>query len=464
MLQNSALPKLRRGEWLALLFLLAASFVFGRFTSTVSHDPRTANSPIPVALPLSSAFPPPTPSPPTCAPTPEPTPPVAPPVPEVTLAPTPSPTAVEATSSPPASGPASTARPLAGNLQQVPTPELKKFYREMYHKFVKVEFSINEVLPFLSALRSKYIVDVQRNRENIIIDVGANVGLITGRLIDLFFDHTCFASGFDSRYDKCRFRDHILLSFEPAVANFAMLGNKSVVTNWPLFNWVGMRAAIGNLTGTQKFYGGEKEITEQSSLDNEAAFMGKEAFVETPTFSLDDLFEKGLNSNAKFVPKRDTNILGNEKTITQIKHRITENIFLLKSDTEGYDMNVVLGAQQLLKAKRIRFISFEYHDKWFTMNRTVTLLDISTMLYGYDYECYWISPVNLIPMFADWWEEDYALKVGRNVFCGLKNDEMMRDLLLVFNYVNSNTPVKEVDALMKYYLKEFLNLRREYEN
>jgi hypothetical protein len=53
------------------------------------------------------------------------------------------------------------------------------------------------------------------------------------------------------------------------------------------------------------------------------------------------------------------------------RHRITDNIFLLKSDVEGYDMNVIFGAQQLLKEKRVRFLTFEYSDKWFSMKRNV---------------------------------------------------------------------------------------------
>jgi hypothetical protein len=99
------------------------------------------------------------------------------------------------------------------------------------------------------------------------------------------------------------------------------------------------------------------------------------------------------------------------------------DIFLLKIDTEGYDYNAVDGAHQMLAAKRIKFLSFEYNKKWFTSGRTRTLKQVSEQLYKeYSYECYWILDEALIPLFGDWWIPEYEIRAWSNVFCGQKGD------------------------------------------
>lgn len=100
------------------------------------------------------------------------------------------------------------------------------------------------------------------------------------------------------------------------------------------------------------------------------------------------------------------------------------NIFLLKVDAEGYDYDILDGASTLLAAHRVKFLSFEYNDKWFTNGRTRTLKDVTTQLHDkFGYQCHWITPAQLIPLSGVWWSEEYECRMWSNVFCGVKGDE-----------------------------------------
>jgi hypothetical protein len=159
----------------------------------------------------------------------------------------------------------------SGNMKQAPTPALleyarrilvnahfidccirfcllmPRFYFSMYNMFVKLEFSLDELLPILATLRNKHHIEIREKRQNIIVDVGANIGIMSGRIIDYFFDKSCKVSKihigqkyvyflFSILYltSRCRSLDNMLLSFEPGPMNFGGLSNNRSVIEFEI--------------------------------------------------------------------------------------------------------------------------------------------------------------------------------------------------------------------------------------
>lgn len=133
-------------------------------------------------------------------------------------------------------------------------------------------------------------------------------------------------------------------------------------------------------------------------------------------------------------------------------HNITKtyNIFLLKIDTEGYDMNVLEGSRNLLKDKRIKFIIFEYNQKWFSNERNKTLQYISNFMFDMEYECYFISIKGLIPLWREFFHKEYEIREWSNCFCGIKSDHHLR-------YIIRNYDEKNIKPTLSTELNDFIN-------
>jgi FkbM family methyltransferase len=76
-----------------------------------------------------------------------------------------------------------------------------------------------------------------------------------------------------------------------------------------------------------------------------------------------------------------------------------DEILMLKIDTEGHDFNVIKGAKDLLRRKRVTFILFEVWN-----NQVIA--DVATFLDAYDYQCFLLTPRTLVPVHPkDFWCE-----------------------------------------------------------
>ena len=188
-----------------------------------------------------------------------------------------------------------------------------------------------DVFADIDRLRSKwgYSVDV-------IFDVGANDGGIALNALNHFPEAHVFC-------------------FEPHPITFAKLKRQTENQNIQAVNF-----ALGNAAGERDFF--EYDISNINSMVPDAPFavaFGKKAKQISVQCSSVDLF--------------------------CAEHRI-ENIDILKVDTEGFDLAVLQGSENLLKRGRIKFIYTEFNDL-FPINRATggALLPIAEFLRGYGY-------------------------------------------------------------------------------
>lgn len=77
-------------------------------------------------------------------------------------------------------------------------------------------------------------------------------------------------------------------------------------------------------------------------------------------------------------------------------------VHLLKSDTEGHDMEVLRGAQEMLRQGRIRVFQFEYNHRWIYSRNY--LKDVFDFIGGLPYVIGKVTP-GRIEFYADWHPE-----------------------------------------------------------
>jgi len=92
-----------------------------------------------------------------------------------------------------------------------------------------------------------------------------------------------------------------------------------------------------------------------------------------------------------------------------------EKIDYLSIDTEGNDMQVILGGIHIFAAHLIRYFEFEYHftGRWQTSN----LRDLIELLDLFGYDCYWALNSGNLTRITGCWHEDYNEKWWSNVAC-----------------------------------------------
>jgi len=147
----------------------------------------------------------------------------------------------------------------------------------------------------------------------VIFDVGANIG-----------NWTMYA---DALLEQADAAGHIY-AFEPAASTFEYLSNKLKGNEKVSL----LRKALSDNNGELKFYVVDTKLAGINSLCEI-----KGAAVEyVPTQRLDDFF-----------------------TESQIDHAR-----LVKCDTEGNDMNVLMGAEETLCQGKIDILQFEYNHRW----------------------------------------------------------------------------------------------------
>jgi len=175
------------------------------------------------------------------------------------------------------------------------------------------------------------INQLENVNDNLIIDVGARIGNWTNILIE-------------------HFPNSNFICFEPDIVAYEILLNQyKNKSNIKVFN-----------------YGiGDEDKKEEYNFVKNAP--GHSSFVMRPHF------------NVEQVEKREIDVF-------RIDNILNEKISYLKIDTEGYEYNVLKGASELLKNKKIEFIQFEYGGTFREIG--VKLTDVIAFLNNYDYSVY----------------------------------------------------------------------------
>jgi FkbM family methyltransferase len=209
------------------------------------------------------------------------------------------------------------------------------------------------------------VLDRTANRVQRFVDVGANVGAWSRSLVRLAPE----ASG---------------LLVEPSRPCQAAL--RAWLPNYPLLKLV--PAALSDTSGEAMFFE-ESGATETSSFDAANARPGATARRITTTTLDAELARVGWPS-----------------------------VDWLKIDAEGYDLSVLRGAHETLRAHRIRFLQFEYNTSWaragHTLGAALHLLESS------GYQCRLVRADGLYRIDYARWGEFFGFAI---IFASLPAEE-----------------------------------------
>lgn len=285
------------------------------------------------------------------------------------------------------------------------------------------------------------------NKYRLIFDIGANLGQTSERFINILSESSCrhYFNNIEIRknkgggglYSECNpiEKEFIFFSFEPIPFNFKIINDYSKINEWEKNTyWVGFEAGIGKINNNKTFYSIGSIGDQQASQDTIASSGGNKPF-NVNIISIDEFLMNYKNT----IEKSNIIKIGNKGIIDELdKFTKDYNIFFLKIDTEGYDYDVIKGANLTLLNKKVKFILFEYNSKWFSLDRKDNLQSVSNDLYyNYNYECYFITSTLLIPLFDFWWNFQYEIKTWSNVFCGIKNDIHLQWFLKTYDTIHN---------------------------
>lgn len=177
---------------------------------------------------------------------------------------------------------------------------------------------------------------IARQNPKVCIDIGANVGKYSTTLLA------------DTSAD--------VIAFEPLPTVFSDL--KRLEDLYP-GRFTAVNEALGNEPGDFDLHFGSSD-TRLASLSNDVSeidYVGSvnKEIVRVHVSTLDDYFRTAVPS--------------------------FEEIDLIKIDTEGYEYEVLLGAQETIRDFRPKFIQLEYN--WHHLFQGHTLLDIAALVPGY---------------------------------------------------------------------------------
>ena len=161
-------------------------------------------------------------------------------------------------------------------------------------------------------LLQSILADADRSKPIILLDIGAHKGV--------------WSEAATSLLRRQNMPGHVY-AFEPASSTFAYLSEKFKGSELVSMN----RIALSDLSGEQEFFVVGELAGTNSLLRNDGA-----TIEDVHTLRLDDF-------------------LGME----QIDH-----VLFVKSDTEGHDLSVLLGAVETLQKGRIDAWQFEYNHRW----------------------------------------------------------------------------------------------------
>jgi len=126
----------------------------------------------------------------------------------------------------------------------------------------------------------------------------------------------------------------------------------------------------------------------------------------------DFTFYEGPNGaeHSSFVEVESLPTFGKRKPVTTIdtfsKEMGIEQIDYLKIDVEGWDYNVIEGAEQMLAEKRILFLQFEYGENWRHSGNTLT--STIAFLKRHQYKVYSIRKTGIYSFDQEYYMEFFG--------------------------------------------------------
>jgi FkbM family methyltransferase len=104
-----------------------------------------------------------------------------------------------------------------------------------------------------------------------------------------------------------------------------------------------------------------------------------------------------------------------------VRNEKISKIDYLSLDTEGNDMQVILGGVRLLASQAVRYFEFEHHKvaRWFTSS----LRDMIELADSFGYDCYWTLNDGKLARLTGCWSDVYLEKFWSNVGCINRKDE-----------------------------------------
>ncbi|MFN5514704.1 MAG: FkbM family methyltransferase [Cyanobacteriota bacterium] len=204
----------------------------------------------------------------------------------------------------------------------------------------------NESVSGEKYLIEKFLPGVITKKEPVFFDVGANIGDYTASLLKSFPKAKIYA-------------------FEPHPQNFSALQ-----ANVPLNQVKCYNLAVGETRGKLELYDrADRDGSSHASLHKAV---------------ISDIHKQGIVTLPVSVETLDEFCA--EQGITEID--------FLKIDTEGNELSVLLGAKDLLKNRKIKYISFEFNEM--NVVSRVFLRDFKNLLL--DFDLYRLLPNNLLPL------------------------------------------------------------------
>ena len=249
----------------------------------------------------------------------------------------------------------------------------------------------------------------------ILVDIGANTGDTSASLMAFFTSSECLryqaAHPPSGPHDDCTKSSATILAYEPMAGNSALLHARAAEGGWLNAGWRGFQMAVTSPTmapagmdSVVKFFSTNHPGDQQGGLS--PAVSGSDAFVIVNATTIDEHLLR--------------------------LHEDATPILLLKIDTEGFDAHVLLGAERLFRAKRATFVVFEYNEKWRSAPPH-SLASTVTWMSGVGYDCYFITPTELVPLFGQWWGPGFEIWGWSNVMCAEAGGAQGAALVAFFN-------------------------------
>ncbi|WP_158748680.1 FkbM family methyltransferase [Acidobacterium sp. S8] len=207
------------------------------------------------------------------------------------------------------------------NIHDIPNFYAYLFARKKFYRFNRILFNLslrglgilNYKNDIVSGERRFLERQLQKVIEPIVLDVGANVGA-----------YSCAVLSSNSRAK--------VFAFEPHPNTFKRLSERVVPLGIRVFN-----VACGSATGSMTLYDYGFGGTEHASLYQEV---------------IEELHNQQPN-------RHDVEVIDLDSFTTE--HQI-DHIDLLKIDAEGHELQVLQGAEGLIRRQRVRAIHFEFNE------------------------------------------------------------------------------------------------------
>merc|ERR1719373_721436 len=263
------------------------------------------------------------------------------------------------------------------------------------------------------------------DKDGVFVDIGANLGQVTENLVQTFgnipWNRYKRKYGLEGLY--CKNDPHPgaeVYMFEPQPNNAKRIRERMDFSHWNLERIKLIEAAVSNYSGEASFSMDAGETySETGSLGTVTANLVEQNHVTVEVLSFDDAYEQHLQG---------------------------KKIFMMKTDTEGFDGTVVRGMTKVLQSGKLRFLTFEYHTLWFDNDTGDSLKSITDLLSGFGYFCYFVFPQRLLPISGDYWQDKYEMRRWSNVFCGKKDDFLLEKLVIMYHIATLGSSEQETNA------------------